>query len=909
MNFDWDASGDVNITEFTAFYDATAINFTSSTGSTSTSSSTSSSTSTDVSGATSPGPPIVVVNSAGHVTDLSHISLPASAKNSYVNINPWGRCEACRKKYNDGKCHAGCNTAACLFDGDDCAPPPVCGNRTLCAPLFGDGTCEPACNSTGCGYDGGDCLTGMRKSRHRPYVLRLLLNTTEDAFSQSVQDVLRFELALNLHARVELSTINKKAVDGRTARRREEEAVAVEYEVTPDADCTTNCITSKEDAVDFLNGAIAAGSFTTTYGVDAERTEAASSGSASGASADGALVGGVIGGIVAVLLLLAVVWMALGGGAKRRPKTRQTLDATELHMSPVDSGLPAAKSARGNDSQPTIGSVAPFFVGSSATRLVADGSWARQSADSSLGLSLDGGYLESIDISSMEQTGWLSGQGDNATEEQLSHLLGLTPVTAGDTGGSGVLEACAGSAAAATSPQSSAGVVPSAGSTPTYNQGQQQQQQQHGYGGSKAGQDDAALLLQLQQLVAAGAVQSVSEILRGWKPLSDLCWREGQMDGHALLQLACGGQAGSTACVELLLAAGSPPTLTDDGGRTPAHELAGLGRVEPLRTLCRAGANTGARDAQGMTPLMLAAREGHVDCVRVLVEAGAALDVTDNTGRTALHWAAVAGAAEAVRALAAAGANINAVDRHDWSPLHCAVREGNEATVRALAEVYAKRTQFNSELQTPRDLATLLGHDNLAAYLDGLASGKVAARSSGLGGGMSLSGSAGATPDAACLAQYSTGPSPHSYSVGSPPQGALSDAQSPSMLERRRELTPEERRLIREHAMRLAALDVLRTRQHGGGVGSGSPVLPSNTWLQPPKHRREDSGGSNHNNKHRSPSPSTRSAMSDQSHPSQHSASSSVLGSTSSLDVDRHGRRSSLVTVTAHGPHAVTVGL
>lgn len=51
-----------------------------------------------------------------------------------------------------------CNTAECLFDGGECAPPTeVCPIAEECIGLGQDGVCQEQCNTPECPYDGSDC--------------------------------------------------------------------------------------------------------------------------------------------------------------------------------------------------------------------------------------------------------------------------------------------------------------------------------------------------------------------------------------------------------------------------------------------------------------------------------------------------------------------------------------------------------------------------------------------------------------------------------------------------------------------------------------------------------------------------------------------------------------------------------
>lgn len=120
---------------------------------------------------------------------------------------------------------------------------------------------------------------------------------------------------------------------------------------------------------------------------------------------------------------------------------------------------------------------------------------------------------------------------------------------------------------------------------------------------------------------------------------------------------------GDTGAVDLFLAAGMRPDVTDASGRTPLINAASRGHDQISRKLLSSGADVNARDRGGSTALMEAAQGDHKETARVLLEAGADVNARDGDGRTALVRAAARGHAEMVRLLLNRGARTEIRDK------------------------------------------------------------------------------------------------------------------------------------------------------------------------------------------------------------------------------------------------------
>ena len=94
-------------------------------------------------------------------------------------------------------------------------------------------------------------------------------------------------------------------------------------------------------------------------------------------------------------------------------------------------------------------------------------------------------------------------------------------------------------------------------------------------------------------------------------------------DGSSALHDAAG--SGCTACVRLLLRAGTDVNARGNKGFTPLHAACCHGRVHAAELLIAAGANPQARSQHGFTPLLIAIARGHREVALTLLRAGAAI--------------------------------------------------------------------------------------------------------------------------------------------------------------------------------------------------------------------------------------------------------------------------------------------
>ncbi|CBN73906.1 ankyrin 2,3/unc44 [Ectocarpus siliculosus] len=224
--------------------------------------------------------------------------------------------------------------------------------------------------------------------------------------------------------------------------------------------------------------------------------------------------------------------------------------------------------------------------------------------------------------------------------------------------------------------------------------------------------------------------------------------------GSNALLLAVDGDnsAENSACVQVLLDAGSDPHETGPDGTVALHVSAHKGQTEVLWSLLQHGARVDVADVSGLTPLAYAVSNDHGDATGLLCDYGANLDLVDAAGRTALHvasqdgkvnalaellgrsvnvdakdamgetalhYAAYSGKVEAVRALLETGADPSLQSLRGDNAAHIASRAGYVEIVRALVEYDVRIGQRNWQEYTPFGEARMNNHSQVAEFLSG----------------------------------------------------------------------------------------------------------------------------------------------------------------------------------------------
>lgn len=100
--------------------------------------------------------------------------------------------------------------------------------------------------------------------------------------------------------------------------------------------------------------------------------------------------------------------------------------------------------------------------------------------------------------------------------------------------------------------------------------------------------------------------------------------------------------------LKFLLDRGANPNIADRDGVTPLALAAGLGFVEGVDRLLKAGVRIDVSNSAGETPLISAVHRRDIAIIRLLLKSGADPDKSDNSGRTARDYAALMGSAGGV---------------------------------------------------------------------------------------------------------------------------------------------------------------------------------------------------------------------------------------------------------------------
>ncbi len=203
-------------------------------------------------------------------------------------------------------------------------------------------------------------------------------------------------------------------------------------------------------------------------------------------------------------------------------------------------------------------------------------------------------------------------------------------------------------------------------------------------------------------------------------------------DKDSTRMLAMAGSYKSTEAAIALLDGGANPNFADHKGFTPLHVAAEDGAVELVRKLLAKGAVLDARTAPAkkvsfnpiektlilfsfsgeQTPLLLAAKFNRVDVMRVLIEAGADTKAKSGDGTTLFLAAAGSGHVEAARYAYQFDKDVKAADEEGSSAMHEAVRGTFEKATQAevtelvqyLAELGVPLDELDHEGRTPIDI-------------------------------------------------------------------------------------------------------------------------------------------------------------------------------------------------------------
>lgn len=207
------------------------------------------------------------------------------------------------------------------------------------------------------------------------------------------------------------------------------------------------------------------------------------------------------------------------------------------------------------------------------------------------------------------------------------------------------------------------------------------------------------------------------------------------------LPLHTAAQAGSPACVRLLLQAGvavDAPTARGETALTIACRMGARTKETRdsydavIRRLLEGGANANAIGSTGKPLLHEAAWLGYGEAIRALITAGGAtIHAQDARGVQPLGYAAGRGSREAVLALLELGAQPDGIlpdgTVPPYTPLHIAAECGYVGVTELLLKHGADPRILSQDGRTAADVAELMGHRQLAAALQQAAQAMIAA--------------------------------------------------------------------------------------------------------------------------------------------------------------------------------------
>ncbi len=170
------------------------------------------------------------------------------------------------------------------------------------------------------------------------------------------------------------------------------------------------------------------------------------------------------------------------------------------------------------------------------------------------------------------------------------------------------------------------------------------------------------------------------------------------------------------AAAVALLDGGADPNVADRTGSTPLHVAAQAGSLELVKTLLAKGAQPNVRTrpadtgngrgggfravAGEQTPLLLAARSDRVDVMRALIEAGADTKLKAQDGATLLLAAAASGRVAATKYAYEFDKGVKAVDNAGRTAMHeCVSNPGSGATQADMTEL----VQYLADIGVPLD--------------------------------------------------------------------------------------------------------------------------------------------------------------------------------------------------------------
>ncbi len=141
--------------------------------------------------------------------------------------------------------------------------------------------------------------------------------------------------------------------------------------------------------------------------------------------------------------------------------------------------------------------------------------------------------------------------------------------------------------------------------------------------------------------------------------------------------------------VNLMLAGGIAPNITDQEENTPLIIAAANGDLDSAKILLSYRANINAKNKYGMTPLLYAIKGKHKAMTEYLINNGANINISNKYGQNPLFWAAYYGDSQLVHNLLVLGANYKRKTRRGQTALQMAKALGHKETAKNIEEFIA----------------------------------------------------------------------------------------------------------------------------------------------------------------------------------------------------------------------------
>ena len=150
-------------------------------------------------------------------------------------------------------------------------------------------------------------------------------------------------------------------------------------------------------------------------------------------------------------------------------------------------------------------------------------------------------------------------------------------------------------------------------------------------------------------------------------------------------------RTGNVDTINVLLAAGADPNISDADGYTCLHDAVDVRcNKETLQAIIDHGANIHAANKKSVTPLMQALQTGNINAINVLLNAEADLNIIDKDGDTCLHRAVRARCSkEILQSVIHCGANVNATNKSSVTALRLSCQTGNKDAISELQKAEA----------------------------------------------------------------------------------------------------------------------------------------------------------------------------------------------------------------------------